>query len=80
MATSLSQGELERELRKHGFEKLKKGAKHEKWSDGKRTILVPRTLKAEGTLLAILKAAGIPHPKKQIKKKSTDEPSGGGTP
>ena len=66
MATTLSKTELERLLREHGYEKAKDQGKHTKWRHPTRPwVLVPHSLKAEPTLLKILKAAGIAHPKKK---------------
>jgi hypothetical protein len=41
------------------------GAKQEMWWSPvtRKSFVVPRSLKAEGTLRAILRDAGIPHPK-----------------
>lgn len=65
MATTLSKAELERLLSEHGYQKAKTQGKHTKWRHPQRPwVLVPHKLKAEPTLLAILKAAGIEHPKK----------------
>lgn len=56
---SLNERELDELLRKHGCEKISERGKHEKWRrpDG-MTFAVPRTLKGEGTLQAILKFVG----------------------
>lgn len=62
---SVSKAELVRYLRENDCRLLDQGGKHEKWRSeltGK-TFTVPRTLKTEGTLLGILKDAGLPHPK-----------------
>jgi hypothetical protein len=44
---------------------VRQGAKHEMWWSPvtRKSFVVPRSLKAEGTLRAILRDAGIPHPK-----------------
>jgi predicted RNA binding protein YcfA (HicA-like mRNA interferase family) len=66
MATTLSKAELERLLSDHGYQKDKTQGKHTKWRHPQRKwVLVPHSLKGEGTLRQILKAAGIDHPKKQ---------------
>ena len=68
MATTLSKAELERLLREAGYNRAKRQGKHTKWHHplNKKWVLVPHTLKAEGTLLRILKDAGIDHPKKAV--------------
>ena len=67
---SLSTKELERLLRQNGCKLVTEGAKHEKWFSPitEKHLIVPRTLKGEGTLANILKDAGIPHPKHAKKK------------
>jgi len=55
-------------LREAGYNRAKRQGKHTKWHHplNKKWVLVPHTLKAEGTLLRILKDAGIDHPKKAV--------------
>jgi predicted RNA binding protein YcfA (HicA-like mRNA interferase family) len=67
MATTLSKAQLERLLREHGYQQAKRQGKHTKWHHpgNNRWVLVPHSLKAEGTLLRILKDAAIDHPKRQ---------------
>lgn len=57
----LSTAKLKRLLVQHGCYSLKTGSKHEKWFSPitDRKFLVPRSLKGDGTLNAILKDAGI---------------------
>jgi len=62
---SLSERELDALLRRNGCRLVRDGAKHEMWWSpitGK-SFIVPRRLKGEGTLRAILRDAGISHPK-----------------
>lgn len=47
---SVKKRDLERALREYGFEVKRSGAKHEVWSNGGVTLMVPRTLKGAGTI------------------------------
>jgi mRNA interferase HicA len=62
---SLSERELDALLRRNGCLIVRQGAKHEMWWSPvtRKSFVVPRSLKAEGTLRAILRDAGISHPK-----------------
>jgi mRNA interferase HicA len=62
---SLSERELDALLRQHGCRLVREGGKHEMWWSPitQKSFVVPRQLKGEGTLRAILRDAGIRHPK-----------------
>jgi predicted RNA binding protein YcfA (HicA-like mRNA interferase family) len=63
---SLSYRELRRLLEQHGCRYVRdaRHGGHEIWHcSGGKVLSVPKSLKGEGTLLNILKAAGITQPK-----------------
>ena len=53
-AAGATKREIVTALREHGFAIKRNGAKHEIWSNGTFTVMVPRTLKGAGTKRQII--------------------------